>query len=107
MASMAFVMGLTAEASDAKPTCNFPLVMDTPMSNLDSRNRGSLISLMPTVVKQWILTPMDTELTDTEIDKFIATGKVGNVYQLLKTNISSKVVHYNSLNEIKGGIRHA
>ena len=41
MASMAFVMGLTAEASDAKPTCNFPLVMDTPMSNLDSRNRGS------------------------------------------------------------------
>lgn len=106
MASMAFVMGLTAEASDAKPTCNFPLVMDTPMSNLDSRNRGSLISLMPTVVKQWILTPMDTELTDTEITAFAKTGKVGKVYELHKKDIKSVIVPFDEIGDLYGGIKH-
>lgn len=106
MASMAFVMGLTAEASDAKPTCNFPLVMDTPMSNLDSRNRRSLISLMPTVVKQWILTPMDTELTDTEITAFVETNKVGKVYELHKKDIKSVIVPFDDIGDLYGGIKH-
>lgn len=106
IASMAFVMGLTAEASNAKPTCNFPLVMDTPVSNLDSANRASLIKLMPSVVKQWILTPMDTELTDTEVSSFENTGKVGRVYELHKKGIKSVIVPYSNISDLYGGIKH-
>ena len=72
---MAFTMGLTAVAANAKPTTNFPLVMDTPMSNLDKANRERLINTMPEAVIQWILTPMDTELTHSEISVFDKTKK--------------------------------
>ena len=105
LASMAFVMGLTATASNAKPTCNFPLVMDTPFSNLDLRNRESLIHLMPTVVKQWILTPIDTELTSSEINFFYDGGQVGKVYYLKKNGPATSLVEYPSvldLNNIGG-----
>lgn len=105
LASMAFVMGLTATASNAKPTCNFPLVMDTPFSNLDLRNRESLIHLMPTVVKQWILTPIDTELTSSEISFFYDGDKVGKVYYLKKNGPVTSLVEYPSildLNNIGG-----
>lgn len=105
LASMAFVMGLTATASNAKPTCNFPLVMDTPFSNLDLRNRESLIHLMPTVVKQWILTPIDTELTSSEIGFFYYGDKVGKVYYLKKNGPVTSLVEYPSildLNNIGG-----
>lgn len=97
LASMAFVMGLTATASNAKPTCNFPLVMDTPFSNLDLRNRESLIGLMPTVVKQWILTPIDTELTQSEIGFFDKGGKVGKAYYLKKDGQFTSLVEYPSI----------
>ncbi len=97
LASMAFVMGLTATASNAKPTCNFPLVMDTPFSNLDLRNRQSLIQLMPTVVKQWILTPIDTELTSSEIGFFADGNKVGKVYYLKKNGPLTSLVEYPSI----------
>ncbi len=105
LASMAFVMGLTATASNAKPTCNFPLVMDTPFSNLDLRNRESLIHLMPTVVKQWILTPIDTELTSSEISYFYEGDKVGKVYYLKKNGPVTSLEEYPSildLNNIGG-----
>lgn len=105
LASMAFVMGLTATAANAKPTCNFPLVMDTPFSNLDLHNRQSLIQLMPTVVKQWILTPIDTELTSSEIVFFEKGDKVGKVYYLKKNGPYTSLVEYNSildLNSIGG-----
>lgn len=105
LASMAFVMGLTATASNAKPTCNFPLVMDTPFSNLDLRNRQSLILLMPTVVKQWILTPIDTELTSSEIGYFDRGDKVGKIYYLKKDGPATSLVEYPSildLNNIGG-----
>lgn len=105
LASMAFVMGLTATASKAKPTCNFPLVMDTPFSNLDLRNRESLIRLMPTVVKQWILTPIDTELTQSEIGFFDQGGKVGKAYYLMKDGPFTSLVEYPSildLNDVGG-----
>ncbi len=107
LASMAFVMGLTATASKAKPTCNFPLVMDTPFSNLDSRNRRSLIGLMPDVVEQWILTPIDTELTPNEITFFENGGKVGRVYYLKKDGASTTLVEYDSVAELGacGGIK--
>ena len=105
LASMAFVMGLTATASNAKPTCNFPLVMDTPFSNLDLRNRESLIHLMPTVVKQWILTPIDTELASSEIGFFYEGDKVGKVYYLKKNGPVTSLEEYPSildLNNIGG-----
>lgn len=107
LASMAFVMGLTATASNAKPTCNFPLVMDTPFSNLDLRNRQSLIQLMPTVVKQWILTPIDTELTSSEIGFFDQEDKVGKVYYLKKNGPSTSLVEYPSILDLNniGGSR--
>ena len=76
------------------------------MSNLDSRNRRSLISLMPTVVKQWILTPMDTELTDTEITAFVETNKVGKVYELHKKDIKSVIVPFDDIGDLYGGIKH-
>ncbi len=102
LAAMAFTMGLTAVASNAKPTCNFPLVMDTPMSNLDLGNRERLIKLMPKVVSQWILTPMDTELTDKEIDFFEKTNKVGKVYRLNKQNELSYIEEFDDISKIKG-----
>ncbi len=107
LASMAFVMGLTATASNAKPTCNFPLVMDTPFSNLDLRNRQSLIQLMPTVVKQWILTPIDTELTSSEIGFFDQGNKVGKVYYLKKNGPSTSLVEFHSILDLNniGGSR--
>lgn len=107
LASMAFVMGLTATASNAKPTCNFPLVMDTPFSNLDLRNRESLIGLMPTVVKQWILTPIDTELTQSEIGFFDKGGKVGKAYYLKKDGQFTSLVEYPSILDLNfaGGNR--
>jgi DNA sulfur modification protein DndD len=103
LASMAFVMGLTAVASNAKPTCNFPLVMDTPFSNLDLRNRGSLINLMPSVVKQWIITPIDTELTDKEIGFFDKGGKVGSVYWLKKSGPATVLVQCNNILDLTEG----
>lgn len=107
LASMAFVMGLTATASNAKPTCNFPLVMDTPFSNLDLRNRQSLIHLMPDVVKQWILTPIDTELTSSEIGYFDEGNKVGKVYYLKKDGPTTSLVEYPSILDLNniGGSR--
>ncbi len=107
LASMAFVMGLTATASNAKPTCNFPLVMDTPFSNLDLRNRQSLIHLMPDVVKQWILTPIDTELTSSEIGYFDEGDKVGKVYYLKKSGPATSLVEYSSILDLNniGGSR--
>lgn len=107
LASMAFVMGLTATASNAKPTCNFPLVMDTPFSNLDLRNRQSLILLMPSVVKQWILTPIDTELTSSEIGYFDEGNKVGKVYYLKKEGPDTSLVEYPSILDLNniGGSR--
>lgn len=107
LASMAFVMGLTATASNAKPTCNFPLVMDTPFSNLDLRNRESLIRLMPTVVKQWILTPIDTELTSNEIGFFHEGDKVGKVYYLKKDGPATSLVEYPSILDLNniGGVK--
>ena len=107
LASMAFVMGLTATASNAKPTCNFPLVMDTPFSNLDLRNRQSLILLMPDVVKQWILTPIDTELTSSEIGYFDEGDKVGKVYYLKKDGPATSLVEYPSILDLNniGGSR--
>lgn len=106
LASMAFVMGLTATASNAKPTCNFPLVMDTPFSNLDSRNRKSLIGLMPKVVKQWILTPIDTELTQNEITFFDQGGKTGKVYYLKKDGPSTALMECGSVKDLNsfGGV---
>ncbi|MCQ2776655.1 MAG: AAA family ATPase [Bacilli bacterium] len=106
IASMAFVMGLTAEASNAKPTCNFPLVMDTPFSNLDSANRASLIRLMPSVVRQWVLTPMDTELTDAELHSFNETNRVGKIYELHKAGYKSKIVEFDDLLDLRGGIKN-
>lgn len=99
LASMAFTMGLTAVAADAKPTTNFPLVMDTPMSNLDKANRERLIKIMPEVVVQWILTPMDTELTNAQISVFDETNRVGKIYSLIKNNESSVIVEHRSLSE--------
>lgn len=102
LASMAFVMGLTAVAANAKPTCNFPLVMDTPFSNLDLKNRESLIKLMPTVVKQWIITPIDTELTEKEIAYFGKGGRVGNVYSLKKKGAATELVEYEHVMDLIG-----
>ncbi|MFA5474260.1 MAG: AAA family ATPase [Acholeplasmataceae bacterium] len=97
LASMAFTMGLTAVAANAKPTTNFPLVMDTPMSNLDKANRERLINTMPDAVIQWILTPMDTELTLSEISVFDKTNKVGKIYSLVKSDETSKILEHQSL----------
>ncbi len=97
LASMAFTMGLTAVAANAKPTTNFPLVMDTPMSNLDKANRERLINTMPDAVIQWILTPMDTELTLSEISVFDKTNKVGRIYSLVKSDETSKILEHQSL----------
>lgn len=105
LASMAFTMGLTAVASSAKPTTNFPLVMDTPMSNLDKSNRSRLIQTMPEAVIQWILTPMDTELTDFEINEFDKTERVGKVYLLKKNNELSEIKLIDNLSELKEVIR--
>lgn len=104
LASMAFTMGLTAVASDAKPTTNYPLVMDTPMSNLDLGNRKRLIEVMPQSVNQWILTPMDTELRDEEIDYFDSTGKVGKVYQLVKEQETSSIMKHDNILRLKEDI---
>ena len=103
LASMAFVMGLTAAASKAKPTCNFPLVMDTPFSNLDLQNRRSLIGLMPTVVRQWIITPIDTELTNNEIGFFHEHDQVGRVYRLRKNGASTILEPLNDILDLQGG----
>lgn len=105
LAAMAFTMGLTAVASNAKPTCNFPLVMDTPMSNLDLGNRQRLISLMPNVVNQWILTPMDTELTDNEIEYFLFTNRVGKVFLLEKENETSRIIEKQNVSELKREVK--
>lgn len=99
LASMAFTMGLTAVAANAKPTTNFPLVMDTPMSNLDKANRERLINTMPDAVIQWILTPMDTELTSSEISVFNQTQKVGKIYSLVKREETSEILLHQSLAE--------
>ncbi len=99
LASMAFTMGLTAVAANAKPTTNFPLVMDTPMSNLDKANRERLINTMPEAVIQWILTPMDTELTHSEISVFDKTKKVGKIYSLVKSDETSEIREHQSLSE--------
>lgn len=99
LASMAFTMGLTAVAANAKPTTNFPLVMDTPMSNLDKANRERLINTMPEAVIQWILTPMDTELTNFEISVFSKTKKVGKIYSLVKNDEKSKILEHQSLSD--------
>lgn len=101
LASMAFTMGMTAIASEAKPMTNFPLVMDTPFSNLDSENRKRLIKLMPKIVIQWILTPMDTELRNSEIEAFKSTNKLGNVYSLIKENENSKINEINDIDVFK------
>lgn len=101
LASMAFIMGLTAVAAKAKPKTNFPLVMDTPMSNLDARNRERLIKAMPDAVIQWILTPMDTELTQTEIDVFARENRVGKVYSLEKNKEISIIKEYETLKELR------
>jgi len=103
LASMAFVMGLTAAASKAKPTCNFPLVMDTPFSNLDLQNRRSLIALMPSVVRQWIITPIDTELTNNEIGFFNESNHVGNVYKLRKDGPKTTLEHLSGILDLVRG----
>ena len=103
LASMAFVMGLTATASNAKPTCNFPLVMDTPFSNLDLQNRRSLIGLMPQVVRQWIITPIDTELTNSEIGFFAENDHVGKVYRLRKDGATTKLEPLSKILDLMGG----
>ncbi len=103
LAAMAFTMGLTAVATQAKSQFEFPLVMDTPFSNLDTPNRRRLITLMPQVVNQWTLTPMDTELSDNEIDAFQETGSVGAIYQLIKYGPTSRIIKHESLDYLKGG----
>lgn len=102
LSAMAFTMGLTAVATEAINQFQYPLVMDTPFSNLDTPNRRRLINLMPEVVQQWILTPMDTELSNNEIVAFNNTNRVGATYQIIKEGASSKITKYDSIYKLKG-----
>lgn len=100
LAAMAFTMGLVSVAMESINKFELPLVMDTPFSNLDKGNRERLIKLLPTVVGQWTLTPMDTELTTNEIQVFNETNSVGNVYRLVKNDKSSEIICLNNVDDL-------
>ena len=47
---------------------------------------------MPSVVKQWVITPIDTELTNSEIGFFQENNRVGKVYKLQKQGADTELV---------------
>ena len=48
--------------------------------------------MMPSVVKQWVITPIDTELTNSEIGFFQQDNRVGKVYKLQKQGAETELI---------------